>query len=183
VSIVTLDASILLAIRILAILVFGAAVLGKLGHRQEFVGVVTNYRLMPEVSVPVVATLVVGLEIAVVVVLSTGFMLAAGAALAAGLLCLFAAAMAINLARGRTEIHCGCFQSTLRQRLSVAPVVRNLLLIPVVLTLVVSQSQPPSLLQELDGVAAGAVLFVLYTVFDEMLALQHSAAALRRRFT
>jgi hypothetical protein len=183
VSIVTLDASIPLAIRILTTLVFGAAVLGKLGHRQEFVGVLTNYHLIPEVSVPVVAYLVVGLEVAVVVALSTGIMLAAGAALAAGLLGLFAVAMAINLARGRTQIDCGCFQSTLRQRLSVALVVRNLLLIAVVLTLFVPQAQPPSLLQGLDGVLAGAVLFVLYTVFDEMQALQHSAATLRRRLT
>jgi hypothetical protein len=183
VGIMTLDASILLAIRILDILVFGAAVLGKLRHRQEFVGVLTNYRLMTEMSVPVVAYLVIGLEIAVVAALSTGFMLAAGVALAAGLLWLFAVAMAINLARGRTEIDCGCFQSTLRQPLSVVLVVRNLLLIAAVLTLLLPHSQPPSLLQGLDGVAAGAVLFVLYTVFDEMLALQHSAAALRRRFT
>jgi hypothetical protein len=90
--------------------------------------------------------------------------------------------MAINLARGRTEIHCGCFQSTLRQPLRVALVLRNLLLTAVVLTLLLPQSQPPSLLQELDGVAAGAVIFVLYTAFDAMLALQHPAAALRRRF-
>jgi hypothetical protein len=178
----TLDASILLAIRIIATLVFGAAVLGKLGHRQEFTGVLANYRLVPEALVPAVAYLVVGLEIAVVVALSTGFVLAAGAALAVGLLCLFTVAMAINLARGRTKIDCGCFQTTLDHQLSGALVVRNLLLIAAILTLLLPQSRPTTFLQGLDGVAAGAVLFVLYKVFGEMLVLQHSAAALRRRF-
>ena len=94
----TLDASILIAIRILATLVFGAAVLGKLRHRQEFVGVVANYRLVPEVLVTAVAYFVIGLEIAVVLALSTGILLAAGAALAAGLLCVFAIAMACGRA-------------------------------------------------------------------------------------
>jgi len=191
----SIDPSILIASRVLGALVFGMAVLGKLHHRDEFVGVVANYRLVPEPLVPVVAWLVVALETVVVLSLATGVRLAAGAGLAVILLSGFALAMTINLARGRQEIDCGCFQSALRQRLSVPLIVRNLALTAAILPLVEAgarsarllpllrgEMQSASLLQVLDGVAGGTVLFVLYQVFSQMLALQDAAEATRKRF-
>ena len=44
------------------------------------------------------------------------------------LLAVFAAAMALNIARGRVNIDCGCFRSTLRQSLSWWLVLRNAIL-------------------------------------------------------
>jgi len=180
----SIDPSILIAIRVLGALVFGMAALGKLHHRDEFVGVVANYRLVPEPLVHVVACLVVALETVVVLSIATGVGLAAGAGLAVILLCGFALAMAINLARGRQEIDCGCFQSTLRQRLSVPLMVRNLVLTAAILPLIEAGARSARLvpLQVLDGVAGGIVLFVLYQVFSQMLALRDVAEATRKRF-
>jgi len=177
-----IDPAIVLASRVLGTLVFGAAVLGKLRHRDEFVGVVANYRLVPEPLATAVAWLIIVFEIAIVLSFATGLWLTAAAALAVLLLCVFAVAMAINLVRGRTEIDCGCFQSALRQRLSIALVVRNLLLIVSLLPLFGSPSRPVSVLQMLDGIAAGIVLFTLYQVFGLVLSLRDAAEALRKRF-
>jgi len=88
----TIHPSILVAGRVLVLFIFAAAVVGKLRHREEFIGVVANYRIVPPVAVAWTAWLLIGLEIAVVVCLATGFELIAGAALAIFLLCAFAAA-------------------------------------------------------------------------------------------
>ena len=183
-----MDPSILLAARVLGTLVFGMAVIGKLRHREEFVGVVANYRLLPEALAAPVAWLVVILETLVVLALFTGIALVGGAVLAILLLCAFAVAMTINLARGRKEIDCGCFQSALRQRLSVALIVRNLVLIALMLPLPEYATPSTSLaslslLQMVDGIGGGIVLFVLYQVFGQVLALRDAAAALHKRFS
>jgi Methylamine utilisation protein MauE len=115
--------------------VFAAAALTKLRALDAFVGVVHNYRLVPEpLERPVAYGLpVVELAIAVGVLLPA---VRAPAALAAALLlALFAGAMAINLVRGRRDIDCGCFATVLRQRLSWPLVLRNLLLAALALLL------------------------------------------------
>ena len=179
----TIDPSIQLAGRILVTLIFGMALVGKLRHREEFVGVVANYRLLPEALVVPVAWLIIVLEGVVVLSLGSAIQLAAGAAVAALLLGSFALAMAINVRRGRVEIDCGCFQSALRQRLSGALVIRNLVLIAVTVPLLKGEPAQVSSWQMFNGIAAGILLFVLYQVLDQLLALRESAAALRRRFT
>jgi hypothetical protein len=176
----SVDPSVLLAARVLGTLVFAAAVYGKLRHRAEFIGIVANYRLLPQGLVRTVAWLVIGFEAAVVLSLAFDCILVWGAALAAALLASFAAAMAINLARGRKAIDCGCFRSTLRQPLSVALVARNLFLGAVILPLVVTVSRNMEVLQWLDGLAAGSVLFLLYQSFIQLMAVR-SAAVTRGR--
>src|SRR5258708_19110455 len=113
-----------------------------------------------------------GLEALVVLSLAGDYGLVWGAALATALLAGFAVAMAINLVRGRKEIDCGCFHSTLRQPLSVAFVARNLFLGAVILPLVVTVSRNMQVLQLLDGLAAGSVLFLLYQSFDQLMAVR-----------
>jgi uncharacterized membrane protein YphA (DoxX/SURF4 family) len=178
-----LDASVLLAARVLGTLVFGTALIGKLRHRDEFVAVVGNYRLMPQKLVTLAAWLVITLETLTALSLASGIRLQAGAALAIGSLSIFAAAMTINLARGRTQIDCGCFQSTLRQKLSAAHLVRNALLIIALAPLLVSNAAIASSMQAFDGLVAGMALFVLYLAFDRLLALRDFAAADRKRVT
>jgi uncharacterized membrane protein YphA (DoxX/SURF4 family) len=174
--------SIMVAGRVLVSFIFAAAVVGKLRHPDEFIGVVANYRLVPPVAVAWTGWLVVGLEIVVVVCLTTGFELIAGAALAMSLLCGFAVAMAINLARGRVDIDCGCFQSTLRQRLSVAFIARNLLLALALAPLMRLVRPSPSVLQLLDGFATGLVLFVLYLVVGQLQAVRAAAVNTGKRY-
>lgn len=179
----TMDPSLLLVGRTLGALVFGVAVLGKLRHRDEFIGVVANYRLAPSSTAAAAAWLVIALELLVVLALISGVGVVAGAALAIFLLCFFAGAIGINLVRGRTAIDCGCFQSALRQRLSPALIVRNLVVAVALLPALYSGAPLPTPFQVLNGMAAGVVLFALYQVFDQLLALRESAAVLRKRWT
>ena len=69
--------------------------------------------------------------------------------------------MAINLARGRRNIDCGCFQSALKQRLSWVLVARNVVLAALLL---VPALQPVDSLAEpavAESLLLGTVLFVL----------------------
>lgn len=177
----TLDPSILLAARILGALVFGTAVFGKLRHRDEFIAVVANYRLLPQRLAQPIAWLIIVCEAVATLSLATAIALRAGAALAIGALSVFAIAMAINLVRGQTQIDCGCFQSALRQKLSVAHIVRNFVLIAALAPLLAADPTPVALLQALDAIGSGVVLFVLYQAFGQMLALRDAAEAARGR--
>ena len=178
----TVDPSIALAGRLLGALVFAAAVAGKIRHRHELAGVVANYRLLPEPLAASAAWMIVGLECLVVLSLVGGLRLAAGATLGIVLLACFALAMAINLARGRHEIDCGCFQSGLRQRLSAALVARNLLLAALLTPLLAAPAASATALQWVDGLGAAVAAYALYQVLGELLSLRHLSAALRRRF-
>ncbi|HVC31282.1 MAG TPA: MauE/DoxX family redox-associated membrane protein [Steroidobacteraceae bacterium] len=177
-----MDPSVALACRLLGTLVFATAAAGKLRHRHELVGVVSNYRLLPERLAAPAARTVFVLECLAALSLASGARLQAGAALAIALLCAFALAMGINLARGRREIDCGCFQSGLRQRLSAGLVARNLLLSAAMSPLFAVTGPLTRPLQWLDGVAAGFAAYALYRALDQLLSLQHSAAELRKRF-
>lgn len=178
----TVDPSIALAGRLLGTLVFAKAVGGKIQHRQELAGVVANYRLLPARLAAPAAWMVVGLECLTALSLASGVRLAAGAALAIALLGGFALAMAVNLARGRREIDCGCFQSGLRQPLSAALVARNLLLAAFLTPLLARAPNDATALQWIDGLGAGLAAYTLYQVLGELLSLRRLSAELRRRF-
>lgn len=176
------DPAVILACRLLGALVFATAVAGKLAHRHELAGVVANYRLLPEPLAAPAAWMIVSLEALAVLSLASGVRLAAGAALAIGLLCVFALAIGINLARGRREIDCGCFQSGLRHRLSAGLIARNLALSGVLALLFGPTSPIAHPLQWVDGLGAGFAAYALYRAFDQLLSLQYSSAQLRKRF-
>jgi hypothetical protein len=178
----TMDPSIALASRLLGTLVFAAAAAGKVRHRHELAGVVANYRLLPERLAAPAAWTVVALESLAALSLASGVRVHAGAALAIALLCVFALAMGVNLARGRREIDCGCFQSGLRQRLSAGLLARNLLLAAAMTPLLAAAGPLTRPLQWIDGVAAGFAAYALYRAFDQLLSLRHSTAELRKRF-
>lgn len=105
-----------------------AAGVTKLGKRQEFVGVVRNYRLLPDAAVGFVAGLLPTIETAVAVGLLFGVLTSWLAATALCLFILFGSAVAINLLRGRRNISCGCFGPQHSQRLSWGLVIRNIVL-------------------------------------------------------
>jgi uncharacterized membrane protein YphA (DoxX/SURF4 family) len=160
-----------LAVLLLAI-VFGVAALAKLRDLDAFQGVVEQYRLLPDALVgPFVRVLpVVELGAALGLLLPTTRTLAA--ATLVGLLVLFAAAMAINLARGRSDIDCGCFIGVQKQRISWALVVRNLVLAGFGLLLLVEGTGRP--LAALDWVtigAAAASLVLLYEAIGRLFGL------------
>jgi hypothetical protein len=96
----------LLAIALAAL--FAAAALHKLRHRTRFDAQLAEYRLLPAALLVPAARVLAGLELAAGSLLLTPPLRGYGGALAAALLITYGAAIAINLARGRSYIDCGC---------------------------------------------------------------------------
>jgi len=150
-----------LAIRILVSLVFLTAAYGKLRHWIPFQGVVANYRLLPDAMVAPAAYLIPPVELLLGATLLRGLAFPWPELSAAALLLLFALAMGINLRRGRRYIDCGCFQSALKQTLSWALVMRNVVLALLMGVALLSKDPPHDLLALVNGYLAGAVLFII----------------------
>lgn len=87
---------------------WGHAAAVKLRDRDRLEGVVAGYRLMPEALVPAVARGLPAIELAVAAGLVAGATRDIAALASAVLLAVYASAVAINLARGRRAIDCGC---------------------------------------------------------------------------
>ena len=159
-------------------LVFVAASLAKLRSRGMFPGIVANYRLLPDVLVVPVAAALPIVELAVGLALLAGTRLAAGPGIT--MLLLFAAAMAINIGRGRSHIDCGCGRSELRQPLSRALVVRNIVLATL---LVPTLAATPAFASAewLIALAAGIALFLLTHLVNALAALSAGPLAAMQR--
>jgi hypothetical protein len=144
-------------------LVFLQAGVSKLLSRDEFQGIVANYRLLPGALVAPFAALLPFAELAAGLGVLSMATRASAAVLASALLLLFATAMAINLARGRRDIDCGCFKSALKQTISAWLIGRNLLLAAVALALLLPQSERAAgLLDYVTVFAGGVMLFLFY---------------------
>lgn len=91
-----------------------AAALPKLRDRDEFHGVVVNYRILPDMLAYPFARMLPYLELTCAALLLINALAMYAAVLAALLLLSFAIAVGINLARGRTHIDCGCLRGAER---------------------------------------------------------------------
>jgi hypothetical protein len=144
-------------------LVFAGAAATKMAAWAELPGVVSNYRLLPGSLVASASWALPPVELALALAVLAGPLRAAAGAGMLLLLAAFAAAIGINVARGRTDIDCGCFGSALKQTLSWWLVLRNaLLMLPAVACMLPAGTRA---LAGADGVtiAAGAVsLFLAY---------------------
>ena len=156
------------AVRTLTALVFFSAGIAKMRNWIAFEGVIANYRLLPQFAVRPVSYSLPPIEI------FTGVALLAAAPhadwLAAGLLSSFAVAMAINLARGRSQIDCGCFNSALKQHLRWSLVARNVCM---VLLLAAAAGSPAAPLDSslLLGTLGGIAFFVLFQCANALLSI------------
>jgi hypothetical protein len=165
-----------LALQLLTALVFVVAAAGKMRHWLAFQGVLANYRLLPEALVRPVAYLLPPVELAIASgLLTPRLQLRADAAAAAALL-LFGAAMAVNLARGRAHIDCGCFQSTLKQTLRWRLVARNAALAAALLWLAFAgtagaPTTPFDTPAQLNGLLGGGALFAVWQASDLLWSL------------
>jgi len=144
-------------------LVFGAAAYGKFTAWDEFEGVVQNFRVLPRALVPLVARLLPPLEaLAAAAVLVPASRTAAGVVMAV-LLAVFALGISVNLARGRVDIDCGCFRSSLKQNLSAWLVLRNLLLVVLAMACIAAPTERALGAADLFfAVMGAAVLFLVY---------------------
>ncbi len=167
------DPLIEIALRLFLALLFAGAAWSKLASAEEFVGVVRNFRLLPEGLADVVARALPIVELAIALALiwnvtSSYALFAAGA-----LLVVFAVAVGINLLRGRSQIDCGCFRTGARQSLSWALVVRNLVLCGLAFGVAAATTpaaqagaRTASTMEVLVAVFAAVVAMVLYLAAD-----------------
>ena len=159
-------------------LVFAQSLLHKLQDFTRFSSALAAYRLLPPALVAPGAGRLAAAGAGVVVLLLGPAGRAAGAAAAAALLGLYAAAMTVNLARGRTDLDCGCGGEP--QPLHWGLVLRNGLLA----TGALPAAWPP-VARPLDGfdlfavAAAGIGLWGLTRVADELMRQGRRLAALR----
>lgn len=148
------------SLALLLCLVFAAAAFAKFSAWSTWPAVLGNFRVLPRPLVAPVARLLAPLEavVAALLLLDSGRPIAGAAA--ALLLTVFSIAVAVNLARGRTRIDCGCFRSELRQVLSPALLVRNALLTAAALAIVPAGSGAP--LTALEHALAGGAALCLF---------------------
>jgi hypothetical protein len=124
----SLDPALDLALRAGLALLFATAALAKLRDPRGFADAVAGYRLLPGWAAPPAAAAFVAAEFVLAAALFVPALRVAASLGVAGVLLLYGVAIAINLARGRRDIDCGCGGLAGRQALSEALVLRNALL-------------------------------------------------------
>ncbi|MDO6442736.1 MauE/DoxX family redox-associated membrane protein [Marinobacter sp. 2_MG-2023] len=151
--------------------IFASAASHKLRHPGWFRRQVQEYELVPGLTVPIVATALPLAELTIAVGLLWSISRPYAAALAFILIAAYTLAIAINLARGRKDIDCGCSGPAMRQPLQPALFARNLLLAVMALcALLPMLDRSLSLHDSFVMIAAGTVLILLYTATDLWLA-------------
>ncbi|MFN8544114.1 MAG: MauE/DoxX family redox-associated membrane protein [Candidatus Binatia bacterium] len=159
-------------------LLFASAARHKLGDAAGFRAALRAYRLLPAPVAPAAAWLLLGAEAtAAVALLIPG---APGPLLAGGLLAVYTGAIAINLARGRRDIDCGCAGPAARQPLTPWLLARTaVLLAAATAALLPARPRPFVWLDGLTVVAAVVALATLWAALGRLLANAPRLALLR----
>jgi uncharacterized membrane protein YphA (DoxX/SURF4 family) len=172
----SIDPAVALIFRLVLALVFASAVFHKLAKPMSFRTVVSNYRLLPDVLVTLSAAGLVVLEGLTVIALVVPVTASLGTWIACGLLLIYTVAITINLARGRTQIDCGCMgsfrsQDTQGHELSRWLLVRNLSLLALALAASLPEDQR-SLIgwDSVTIVFAVTALGMVYAAMNHLLA-------------
>jgi uncharacterized membrane protein YphA (DoxX/SURF4 family) len=175
-----IDPAIQLALRVALSLLFTWAVVHKLRDVSAFEEALENYALLPKQLTTAAALAVICAEIAIAPSLLL-FRGSASALAAAALLGIYTFAIAVNLARGRRDIDCGCAGPAQRRTLSAGLIGRNTGLCAAALIGALPASQ-----RALTGIDAatilGTVAFLglLYGAVDGMLTNAPRLTLLRR---
>jgi uncharacterized membrane protein YphA (DoxX/SURF4 family) len=150
-------------------LLFLSAALHKLADLPHFRGVLRAYRVGPP-ALTRLGLLVPLAELAAGAGLLSGYTRAAAASLGALLLSAYAAAIAVNLARGRRTLSCGCGGPNDRRPIAAWMVWRNLLLAVLLAYERLPWSARATGLADALTIGAGtATLALLYVSVDALL--------------
>jgi hypothetical protein len=103
-----MSARIMLLCRLILGALFVWSAVGKLPDMAAFAQDVANYRVVPPVLVPFLASAVVGIELLAGIALVSGWMARPAAIVSAALLAVFIVFLAQALLRG-IDLRCGCF--------------------------------------------------------------------------
>lgn len=151
--------------------IFAASGALKFYDVETFRGAVTNYRLIPEWLATPFAWVAPVIECAAALGLLLSPIRGSAALLLIVLLGVFTGAIAINLARGHTDIDCGCFGPALRQRLSWWLLLRNGALFALLaMALMPAGMRPMDFLDVATATMAAATVVVLYTAANYLIA-------------
>jgi len=159
---------------------FLAAAVHKLRDLARFRATLAEYHLLSPRLVPLGAIVLVVTELGLAVTLVAPPLRRAALIAAAGLLSIYGGAMAVNLARGRRHIDCGCARPAARRPIGGVLVTRNAVLAAAALGGLLPVS--PRSLSWVDGITvlgATATLAALYVAVDRLLALAPARALLR----
>jgi hypothetical protein len=151
-------------------LLFAAAAVHKLRDLRRFQEIFTAYGLVSRPGWRLPSRLVPLLEAAVAAGLLPAATRAVAACVGIGLLLAYAAAIALNLARGRRDLACGCGGPDDRRPIAAWMVWRNVLLAALLVLPVLPWS--PRLLVATDGVTIGfgtATCVLVYLCLDRLL--------------
>ncbi|MDH3199826.1 MAG: hypothetical protein OEM15_02930 [Myxococcales bacterium] len=152
-----IDPVVSVSLRCVLALLFATAAWHKVSNRDRFASTLEAYRLLPTWLGKGVARGLPVLEIAIAVSLLLPLYRPAALG-AAVLLVLYSVAIAINLARGRRDIDCGCFGRAARVPLSETLLLRNAVFIAAAAAVHLPVGARPLLW--MDGFTAVAVLTV-----------------------
>lgn len=167
-------------LRVALTLLFLASAGHKLRDLGRFRATLADYRLLPDALAPAGAVLVVGAETALAAALVAPALRVPGLLSAAGLFLVYGAAIAINLARGRRHIDCGCAGAAGRRPISAWLVARNALLAATALGgLVPVHPRALVWVDALTVAAATATLAALYASLDRLIVHAPAVARLR----
>lgn len=140
-----------------------------------FARAIDAYELLPAPVARLASRFLPWVEALICVALLIPATRAAAGGAGAALLLLYGGAMAINLARGRDDIDCGCGSGP-AQRISLWLVARNTVLCAVSLLLLSPVEDPPTAMTGLlPALPAAALLCIAYTAVSSIL--QERAAA------
>jgi uncharacterized membrane protein YphA (DoxX/SURF4 family) len=112
--------------RLTVAVIFALAAFHAMREWTVYGGIVEQYRIMPRWFAMILARILPPLELTAAAALMLPVASRAGAVLGLCLMVMFTAAIAVNLARGRASIDCGCGGAS-GQKLSMGLVLRNLL--------------------------------------------------------
>jgi hypothetical protein len=161
-------------------LVFGQAALHKLRDVRAFAAALAGYALLPAALVPLAAAQSIVAELLLMGTLVLPPLRGASAVAAVALLALYSAAIALNLARGRREIDCGCTGPALRQPLSGWLLARNAALAALAACAALPSDSRALGAADALPIAGGALaLFALYAAANQLAANAPASAALR----
>ncbi len=175
-----MDPALVLLLRAALALLFSVAAVHKARALREFRAVVGAYRLLPAGLVAPAAIALPAVETAVATALCTPRLGGAGLLGAAALLLLYAGAMAVNLARGRRDLDCGCLGPARRRPIGPGLVARNLALAAAALGGAAAPGLRPLVWVDAVTVGAGTVALAALWVAAERLAA-HAPALARLR--
>jgi uncharacterized membrane protein YphA (DoxX/SURF4 family) len=174
----TLDPIILWSLRVALALLFAAAAWHKLSDRARFQATLDAYALLPASMLSPASWLLPAFELAIALALLLPVSSRAAALFAAVVLLAYSAAIALNLARGRSQIDCGCFMSSKTTPLSGALLLRNSVLLVGALALLLPAEERP--LVWIDALTLNAGVITLSLLSQAMQRLAHTGPALRK---